>query len=61
MISKYPKRMPQNTRNKQKSVLFVEQSGKGELAGCLREVFTRLESITSFGIKVVEKRELGLL
>ena len=38
-----------------KTVIFVEQTVKGELASQLRELFLRLERITGFGIKVVER------
>ena len=40
---------------KKRSVLFVEQTCRGELASRLREAFTRLEKITGMGVKVVER------
>ena len=42
-------------RVKKKTVLFTEQTGKGELAVVLRDVFLRLEPITGFGVKVIER------
>ena len=44
-----------------KSVLFVEQSPKGELASRLREALRRMEQTLGFRVKVVERtgRSLG--
>ena len=44
-----------------KSVLFVEQSPKGELASRLREVLRKMEQTLGFRVKVVERtgRSLG--
>ena len=40
---------------KPSTVLFIEQTEKGELATRLREMFKRLEPILGFTVKVVEK------
>ena len=43
-----------------KTVIFVEQTPRGELAKRLRETLTRISPILGFGVKVVERSESSL-
>ena len=45
----------QTHRVEPKSVLFVQQTNRGELGKRLREVLTRISPMLGFGIKVVER------
>ena len=54
------KKVPDTKMVEQKTVLFVEQTRKGELAANLRNLLSRLAPTLKFGVKVVERTGTAL-